>query len=100
MNNTNGNTGIVQLLLSPIPTMVSGGADYVGGADSVSASNIANTDQYRNYYGAYFQDDFKVNSRFTLTLAFAGSTLASSSNALGHGRISFRPGTAAARSFC
>ncbi len=67
-NNNNGNTGLAQMLLTPIPGTVPGAADYVGGADSVSASNIANTDQKRNYYGAYFQDDFKVNSKLTINL--------------------------------
>jgi hypothetical protein len=63
-----GNTGIAQLLLTPIPGTVPGAADYVGGADSVSASNIANTDQKRNYNGLYFQDDFKISSKLTVNL--------------------------------
>ena len=45
-----GNTGLAQMLLTPIPGTVSGAADYVGGADSVSASNIANTSQKHEYY--------------------------------------------------
>ena len=65
---TSGNTGLAQLLLTPIPGTVSGAADYVGGADNVSASNIANTDQFRNYYGTYFQDDYKVASKLTVNL--------------------------------
>ena len=68
MNNTNGNTGIAQLLLIPIPATVPGAANYVGGAENTSASNIANTDQICNYYGSYLQDDFKVNSRLTVNL--------------------------------
>jgi hypothetical protein len=68
VNNTNGNTGIAQLLLTPIPATVPGAANYVGGSDGVTASNIANTDQIRNYYGSYLQDDFKVNSRLTVNL--------------------------------
>ncbi len=63
-----GNTGLAQLLLSPIPGTVPGAADYVGGADNVSASNIANTDQKRNYHGLYFQDDFHVTSKLTVNL--------------------------------
>lgn len=68
VNNTNGNTGLAQLLLTPIPGTVPGAANYVGGADNISASNIANTDQLRNYYGTYFQDDFKVNSKLTVNI--------------------------------
>ncbi len=63
-----GNTGLAQMLLTPIQGTVAGASDYVGGADNVSASNIANTDMGRNYYGAYFQDDFKITPKFTLNL--------------------------------
>ncbi len=66
--NTGGNTGLAQMLLSPIPGTVPGAADYVGGADSIQASNIANTDQKRNYDGAYFQDDFHVTPKLTINL--------------------------------
>lgn len=66
--NSNGNTGIAQLLLTPIAHTVPGAADFVGGADNVAASNIANTIQNRNYYGAYFQDDFHASSKLTLNL--------------------------------
>ena len=63
-----GNTGLAQMLLTPIPGTVPGAADYVGGADSVSASNIANTSQKHEYYAGYFQDDFKVTSKLTVNL--------------------------------
>jgi hypothetical protein len=33
---TGGNTGLAQMLLTPIPGTVAGAADYVGGADSIS----------------------------------------------------------------
>ena len=65
---SSGNTGLAQLLLTPVPGTVPGAADYVGGADNVSASNIANTDQKRNYHGAYFQDDFKITDKLTVNL--------------------------------
>ena len=65
---TGGNTGIAQMLLTPIPGTVPGAADYVGGADAISASNIANTSMKHNYYAGYFQDDFKVTTKLTLNL--------------------------------
>lgn len=65
---SNGNTGLAQMLLTPIDGTVPGAVDMVGGANSVSASNIANTDMGRNYYGIYFQDDWKATSKLTLNL--------------------------------
>jgi len=65
---TGGNTGLAQMLLTPIPGTVAGAANDVGGADSVGASDIANTDMYHNYYGAYFQDDIKVTPKLTVNL--------------------------------
>jgi len=65
---SSGNTGLAQLLLTPITGTIPGAADYVGGTDSVSASNIANTDQKHNYNGLYFQDDYHVTSKLTVNL--------------------------------
>ncbi|HEV2424266.1 MAG TPA: TonB-dependent receptor [Terriglobia bacterium] len=62
------NTGIAQLLLSPIATSVPGGVNYVGGADTVFTSNIALVDDVHNYYGMYFQDDWKLTPKLTLNL--------------------------------
>ena len=64
----NGNTGIAQLLLIPIPGTVPGAGDFVGGSDSINASNIATTNMNRNYYAGYFQDDLKMTPKFTLNL--------------------------------
>jgi Carboxypeptidase regulatory-like domain/TonB dependent receptor len=63
-----GNTGLAQMLLTPIPATVPGASDFVGGADDVAASNIANTDQKRSYHGVYFQDDFQVTPKLTVNL--------------------------------
>ena len=63
-----GNTGLAQLLLIPIPGTVPGAGDFVGGSDSINASNIATTYMHRNYYAGYFQDDFKVTPKLTLNL--------------------------------
>jgi hypothetical protein len=65
---TGGNTGLAQMLLTPIPGTVAGAADYVGGADSINVSNIANTSMKHNYLAGYFQDDVKVNQKLTLNL--------------------------------
>ncbi|MGH9398607.1 MAG: TonB-dependent receptor domain-containing protein [Terriglobia bacterium] len=67
-NQGGGNTGLAQMLLTPIPATVPGGFDYVGGADSINASNYANTDMGRNYYAAYLQDDWKAAPKLMLNL--------------------------------
>jgi hypothetical protein len=65
---TGGNTGLAQMLLTPVKGTVPGASDYVGGSDNVGASNIANTSMKHNYYGGYFQDDFKMTKKLTLNL--------------------------------
>ena len=65
---TGGNTGLAQILLTPIKGTVTGAADYVGGADNVGASNIANTSMKHLYYAGYFQDDYKASKKLTLNL--------------------------------
>jgi hypothetical protein len=63
-----GNTGMAQMLLTPTTATVPGGFDNVGGSDEVIASNFAGPDEHRHYYAAYFQDDWKVNSKLTVNL--------------------------------
>jgi hypothetical protein len=65
---TSGNVGIAQLLLIPQASTVPNGIDYVGGPDSVFVSNISLTDNGKNYYGTYINDDWKVTSKLTLNL--------------------------------
>jgi hypothetical protein len=65
---TGGNTGLAQMLLTPIAGTVAGAADDVGGADSINVSNVANTSMKHNYLAGYFQDDIKVNQKLTLNL--------------------------------
>jgi hypothetical protein len=67
-NNGGGNTGRAQFLLTPIAATVPNGVDFVGGANETYASNMANTDNGHNYYGAYFQDDWKVTPKLTVNL--------------------------------
>ncbi|GAC1633826.1 MAG: hypothetical protein NVS9B14_09120 [Candidatus Acidiferrum sp.] len=62
-----GNTGIAQALLVPKASTVAG-PDFLGGPGSVFVSNISLTDNGKNYYGTYFQDDWKVTNKLTLNL--------------------------------
>jgi hypothetical protein len=68
------NTGIAQFLLTPIQAHNGGTVDYLGGpgdqnaANTVYVSNISLTDNGKNYYGTYFQDDWKVSPKLTLNL--------------------------------
>jgi len=67
------NTGIAQFLLTPIASTV-GGPDFVGGpgvqggGNAVFVSNISLTDNGKNYYGSYVQDDWKVTPKLTVNL--------------------------------
>lgn len=63
-----GATGRAQFLLTPEASTVPGGVDFVGGADQVQASNINKTYDEKNYFAAYFQDDWKITPKLTLNL--------------------------------
>lgn len=65
---TGGNTGLAQMLLTPIPGTVTGASDFVGGADDVTFSNFARTSQKHEYYAGYFQDDIKILPKLTVNL--------------------------------
>ena len=42
--------------------------DYSGGSDDIRASNINKTYDAKNYFAAYFQDDWKITPKLTLNL--------------------------------
>jgi hypothetical protein len=63
-----GNTGLAQMLLTPTDTTVPGGFNMLGGSDDITASNYANTDMRRSYYGLYYQNDWKATDKLTLNL--------------------------------
>ena len=65
---TTSGIGEADLLLTPMASTVTGGVNNVGGPNGVYASNITNLDDLRHYYGSYFQDDWKVNSKLTINM--------------------------------
>ncbi len=67
-NTTGGGTGMAQLLLTPTAASVPGGFGDVGGANEILASNFVGDSYTREYYGAYFQDDWKMTRKLTLNL--------------------------------
>jgi hypothetical protein len=67
-NTTSGNVGRAQFLLTPVPATVPNGVNYSGGSDSINASNINTTYDYKRYLALYFEDDWKVTPKLTLNL--------------------------------
>lgn len=66
---TSGNVGIADFLLIPKTAQPGVGTiDYVGGANGDYVSNISLTDNGKNYYGGYGQDDWKITPKLTLNL--------------------------------
>ena len=63
-----GNTGRVDFLLTPTASSVPGGVNFVGGSSEVFVSNISLTDNGKNYYGGYVNDDWKVTPKLTVNL--------------------------------
>ncbi len=78
-----GNTGRADFLLIPatnIPASQGNAScappavlqiacpSYLGGASGVDLSNISLTDNGKNYYGGYFNDDWKISRKLTLNL--------------------------------
>ena len=62
-----GNTGRADFLLIPTTSTV-GGGNYIGGSSNIDLSNISLTDNGKNYYGGFFNDDWKVSRKLTVNL--------------------------------
>ena len=68
------NTGIAQFLLTPTLAHNGGTVDFLGGPSAqnggtaVFVSNISLTDNGKNYYGSYFNDDWKISPKLTVNL--------------------------------
>jgi hypothetical protein len=67
-NVVSGNVGRAQFLLTPMAATGPGTVSYVGGPNEVFASNISLSDNGKNYWGSYIQDDWKVSTKLTLNL--------------------------------
>ena len=67
-----GSTGRADFLLSPILSTVgyqcNGVPCAVGGPSQIFVSNISLTDNGKNYYGGYVNDDWKVTPKLTVNL--------------------------------
>lgn len=67
-NNSNSNTGIAQFLLTPAAAAGAGTVGFLGGPTNIDLSNISLTDNGKNYYGGYFNDDWKITPKLTVNL--------------------------------
>ena len=63
-----GSTGRADFLLTPRTTTVPGGINYVGGSSEVFVSNISLTDNGKDYYGSFINDDWKLTPKLTVNL--------------------------------
>jgi len=67
-NNSNSNTGIANFLLTPAAAANGGTVNFLGGPTQIFLSNISLTDNGKNYYGGYLNDDWKITSKLTVNL--------------------------------
>jgi Carboxypeptidase regulatory-like domain/TonB dependent receptor len=63
-----GSTGRADFLLTPIAAQNGGTINYVGGTSEMFVSNISLTDNGKNYWGTYINDDWKVTPKLTVNL--------------------------------
>lgn len=84
-------TGRAQFLLAPTASSV-GGVNNVGGSNSVNVSNFGSLASQKSYYGAYFQDDWKITSKLTLNLGLRWDWFSATGDRYG-AQANFVPGT-------
>lgn len=87
-----GNTGLAQLLLTPIAGTVPGALNNVGGFNEVQATNHQLIDTGRNYYAFYGQDDWKLSHRLILNLGLRWEFIGGGKSA-GGAQVNFIPPT-------
>jgi hypothetical protein len=70
VSTSGGNTGLAQMLLTPLPSLVSSGFDSVGGPDQIWATNIPERDPTTAWsiYSGFIDDSWKTTQRLTLDL--------------------------------
>ncbi len=62
-------SGRAQFLLNPVPNAFGNTAfDFAGGPNNIDSSNISLSDNGKNYWGIYGNDDWKVSSKLTVNL--------------------------------
>jgi hypothetical protein len=66
--NSPSNTGRAQFLLTPTTAQGGGTVDFAGGPNNIDASNISLSDNGKNYWGVYFNDDWKATQKLTVNL--------------------------------
>ena len=88
-------SGMGDLLLTPIKATVPNGIDYEGGPGFVIADSLTAPDDLRHYYGAYFQDDWKMTPKLTLNLGVRWEFFGQLRNTYG-AQANFVPGPAGA----
>jgi Carboxypeptidase regulatory-like domain/TonB dependent receptor len=84
-------SGMADLLLTPIASTVPGGIDYDGGPGYVIADSNVEPDEVRHYYGAYFQDDWKVTPKLTVNAGLRWEFFGQPNNKYG-AQANFVPG--------